>query len=275
MKRGTLRHRKLQRLATDLDIQPLYAAGILEGLWHWTAETAPNGDLGDVTGSELAAGIGYQGSGKALIGALLRRGWLEKAGTCLWVHDWYDHADYDVHASVARRRQWFQNAQVPKFSKLKPGEKEAAEEFYANSQGIPNEGLTNRALPSHSQAIAKPITEAAAPPPEKPLKPEAVVPPELNTPEFLDAWKRWKAYRREIRKPLTESTIEGQLKKLAKVGPKQAIDLIENSIANSWRGLFFPNHTGSQNDPHRKNTPGSIAPAATGGFKASTPVTAF
>lgn len=184
MKRGTLRHRKLIRLAGELGIQPLFAAGILEGLWHWAAETCPTGSLQDATPEEIAAGIGYQGDCEALISALVTAGWLDKMransrtnmrdcaqtarttrANCahvLCIHDWHEHADYDVHATVARKRMLFHNGQVPKLSKLRPDERKEAEEFYANTLRIRNEYATNRALPKPSRSRSHSLNQAEA-----------------------------------------------------------------------------------------------------------------
>ena len=73
---------------------------------------------------------------------------------------------------------------------------------------------------------------------EKEKEKEEVVPISLNNPSFLAAWKKWQAYRVEIRHKLTPSTINSQLKKMAGWGSNKAIASIEYSIGNGWRGLF-------------------------------------
>jgi hypothetical protein len=66
------------------------------------------------------------------------------------------------------------------------------------------------------------------------------IPPELNTPEFREAWDRWAQHRREIKKPLTPTSIDQQLKSLAKMGLSRAIETIEHTIAKGWQGLREP-----------------------------------
>ncbi len=80
----------------------------------------------------------------------------------------------------------------------------------------------------------------------------AFFPPSLDTQAFREAWTRWMDYRREIRKPLTPTTVAAQLKKLAVLGPDAAVASIDQSIGNGWRGLFpveAQNRGAVENDP--------------------------
>jgi hypothetical protein len=69
---------------------------------------------------------------------------------------------------------------------------------------------------------------------------EVVIPGVLNTLDFRAAWDRWAGYRSETRHALTKSTIEAQLKFLEQLGAAAAVETIEKSIRNGWRGLFEP-----------------------------------
>lgn len=54
------------------------------------------------------------------------------------------------------------------------------------------------------------------------------------------AWSLWCAYRKEIRKPLSEKkpiSYEAAQRKLASFGPDQ-MAVVERSIENGWQGLF-------------------------------------
>lgn len=64
------------------------------------------------------------------------------------------------------------------------------------------------------------------------------VPENLNTEEFLATWKDWLAYRKEIKKTMTERTQKMQLKKLSGYSVGIAIAMIEQSIENGWQGIF-------------------------------------
>lgn len=53
---------------------------------------------------------------------------------------------------------------------------------------------------------------------------------------FLDSWKEWVEYRKEIKKPITSRSAKMQFKQLESfIDP---VGAIENSIANQYQGLF-------------------------------------
>jgi hypothetical protein len=58
-------------------------------------------------------------------------------------------------------------------------------------------------------------------------------------PEGLDlqAWNRWEAYKREIRKPIKPASLLAAQRKLAGFGSDQAA-VVEHSIAQGWTGLY-------------------------------------
>ena len=51
-----------------------------------------------------------------------------------------------------------------------------------------------------------------------------------------EVWQDWINFRKEIRKPLTETTCKQLAKKLA--GCSDADAVLCNSIANGWQGIF-------------------------------------
>jgi hypothetical protein len=56
---------------------------------------------------------------------------------------------------------------------------------------------------------------------------------------FADAWDKWVAYRKQIKKPLSEMTMKEQLLMLSGWGSEEnAIASINKSIAFGWQGLF-------------------------------------
>jgi len=62
----------------------------------------------------------------------------------------------------------------------------------------------------------------------------------LSIDGFLEAYKVWCEYRKEIKKPLTSKAVAIQLKKLIEFSEKgnDLIEVIEKSISNGWTGLF-------------------------------------
>ena len=65
-------------------------------------------------------------------------------------------------------------------------------------------------------------------------------PPCLDCDEFREVWTAWIAHRKEIKKPLTPTSIGQQLRKLSEWGLSRAIEAIRHSIANGWQGIFEP-----------------------------------
>ena len=73
----------------------------------------------------------------------------------------------------------------------------------------------------------------------------ALIPKNLDSGPFRDAWREWLAYRRQRKQSLTPATIGKQLKKLAAWGPVVAVQSIEQSIEHGWQGLFEPKGGGN------------------------------
>lgn len=65
----------------------------------------------------------------------------------------------------------------------------------------------------------------------------ASVPETLDTEAFRAAWEDWQAHRREIKKPLTKTSIKGQLTQFAQWGEQRSIAAIRYTIRKGWQGL--------------------------------------
>jgi hypothetical protein len=89
-------------------------------------------------------------------------------------------------------------------------------------------------------------SEPVAPEPKPARKPKAKpdqpdMPAVLSlSPEFVAAWDRWTAHRRELRKPLTPTATRQQFAELERMGPEDAVAAIDQSIRNGWTGIFAP-----------------------------------
>ncbi len=130
----------------------------------------------------------------------------------------------------------------------------------AASPDLPSE----KATPGHQgedKASPKPTEEPANKPPGKrqiraPADPgrsrsrpgkrkkRRRLPGAIRSPGFIDAWEAFVRHRIEIKRPLTRTAAELNLKRLAAVGEAEAIARIERSITNGWQGLFFPGDSG-------------------------------
>jgi hypothetical protein len=76
------------------------------------------------------------------------------------------------------------------------------------------------------------------------------LPADLQTnPELQTAWTAWIQHRSEIRKKLTPSAAQEQIKQIRQWGPDRAVAAIHHSIAGSYQGIFEPNH--NQKKPSR------------------------
>jgi len=101
--RGTLTHWKTRLLAKELGMMPCQALGILEALWHVTAELAPAGNIGRLPNMAIAMEMFYEGDPDKLIGALVMSGHLDQdAEHRLLIHDWSQHVDYNTRRKLER-----------------------------------------------------------------------------------------------------------------------------------------------------------------------------
>lgn len=90
--------KKLIRLLRDalpalpIDIETI-AIGMLERLWHATANDAFRGDIGKLTNDEIAESIGWFGNADLIVSILVATRWLDVSDQFrLVVHDWHEHA---------------------------------------------------------------------------------------------------------------------------------------------------------------------------------------
>jgi hypothetical protein len=105
MKTGTPNHIKTKRLARKLKL-PLYSVvGILETLWHLTADCADDGGIGRHSNEEIAAYLEWGGDCDELVDALVSSGWLDAHPLHrLIVHDWMEHAPKFIKDRVSKRK---------------------------------------------------------------------------------------------------------------------------------------------------------------------------
>lgn len=116
--RGILTHRKTRKLARALGICPAFAVGLLEAMWHVTAEQQVDGGIGRMANQDIADEMFYDGDADALIEALIACGWLEPMKHCrLYVHDWHEHADDAVQWRILRARRRFASGAESKRAK--------------------------------------------------------------------------------------------------------------------------------------------------------------
>ncbi len=126
MKNDAPNHPKMLDLAHRLEINQAWAIGIMEKLWHWTADFAPQGDIGKFTNTHIAKAVYWPGDPDKLITALVEVRWLdehEDTAIRLIIHDWPDHCDDFVHKSLANKRRLFADGSRPGLTRLNHSER--------------------------------------------------------------------------------------------------------------------------------------------------------
>jgi len=78
------------------------------------------------------------------------------------------------------------------------------------------------------------------------------IPSTLATPEFVEAWAEWCAYKRERGQTLRSRTAKAQLGEMSGWGGSVAVAAIRKSIVNGWTGVFQPDAHGGRAKPVEK-----------------------
>lgn len=193
MKRGTVDHPKMLRLAKLLGIERWGAVGIMESLWHFTARHAIQGDIGRWPNEEIAEGIGWLGDPDKLMNALVTSRWIDTcANSRLVIHDWSDHCDDSVRKTLKNRHLSPLSPETSgKFRKSKPGGAKSngkvppAITTTISSPGPPPEPEPSQALTTSSpEASSVLMTEFAFPVVGDPERPTWIL-----TSEFYETLK--------------------------------------------------------------------------------------
>lgn len=101
--RGALTHRKTRRLAKIMGIAQPFALGLMESLWHVTAEQAPTGAIGRLSNQDIADEMFWEGDADDLINALVSSDLLEHHPRFrLIVHNYHKYADQATKRKVER-----------------------------------------------------------------------------------------------------------------------------------------------------------------------------
>lgn len=148
MKRGTPRHPKVANLADRLSVELCVAVGILELLWHFTAEYAPAGDIGRHSDQAIVRALHCRKKATVLIEGLVNSSWVDRSDAFrLVTHDWSDHADDATHMKLARAKLFFCDGSAPNYKRLPVSERALADCFYAH--GVRTESPQN----AHSGSV--------------------------------------------------------------------------------------------------------------------------
>lgn len=145
MKRGTPRHPKTLHLAELINRDVPTAVGYLELLFHFTAEFAPQGDIGRYDDARIEAALHWRGKRGALLEALKTAGWVDEHLSARYAtHDWHDHCDDTV-----RKRLKYNNLDFLSHAGKISGESQKISAPVAENLSLP--------IPSHPKPSPKPI----------------------------------------------------------------------------------------------------------------------
>lgn len=196
MKRGSLSHPKIRKLARLIDMPPFAAMGLLEALTHWAFTYAMDGGIGKFDDDEIADGVGWRGKPADMMQALFEAKLVAQHDHFRWViHDWHEHADTATHMAMARANRWFWDGQMPKLGNFGKNEKQALtevyegwsaphgygpalpwpQESYAEATSLPFPSPPCPALPSLREGAGAPsVPNGKADSPPKPAEPARV-----------------------------------------------------------------------------------------------------
>lgn len=158
--RGTANHRKIMRLSRRLDIDPCFALGVMEAIWHITAEQQPDGGIGRLSDQDIADEIGYTKCAETLIKALVDAKWLDQVlGVRLYIHDWHVWADDGVISKLVKRTLRFANGEIPRLTKYSTGMREKILAHYAQDGPTVRELRTLRVPVPVPEPVPVPVPE--------------------------------------------------------------------------------------------------------------------
>lgn len=182
--RGTLTHWKTRILAAELQIDPSHALGLLEALWHVTAEDAPPGDIGRLSNEAIAMQMFCRFDPNALIEAMLKSRHLEYINGVLVVHHWSEHSDDSVDNKLARNGLYYFDGQEPRMRRLSNKERERICEKF---------GFTGSRVRIKAHGVRTAWSQVGTKSHEKPLPVPVPVPvPEESTTEDSGSLEVWK-----------------------------------------------------------------------------------
>ena len=111
MKRNTQNHPKVWITCKIVGIRRPALLGHLELLWDFTAQYAPQGDIGRYPDDRIEAAMDWSGKRGKLISGLVDGKWVDRDDNHrLLIHDWEDHANESIGKLLQRRKLPFLTA---------------------------------------------------------------------------------------------------------------------------------------------------------------------
>lgn len=164
MKTGTSQHPKTADLCHRLQIDTCLAVGVLNCLWEFACDYAPQGNIGKWTDTQIAGSIGWKGDAGQLINSLVDSRWVDRDEEHrLLIHDWSEHAPHYVKERL--RRQGLAIIGAKRSKTEQNGEKIAYKAGLGRAgQGKARQGKTHIGAAQSSCACVEAISEPKAAP---------------------------------------------------------------------------------------------------------------
>ncbi|WP_338506443.1 DNA replication domain protein [Erwinia aphidicola] len=208
------------QMAEALDIDPDAVLGKLVRIWTWADQQTVDGNAGSVTKSVLDRLSFVTGFADALISV----GWLSQEDGRLFF------PNFERHNGDSSKKRALTNRRVTEHRKKGP-------ESNAKRNAGSVTPAFQKALPEEEEE-----EDIKTDPPLTPPKPKKSFP----YPAGLNAaaWDEWKQYRRDMKlkayapTPRSEGAAITNLLGLSAGDPQRQEEIIRQSMANGWQGLF-------------------------------------
>jgi hypothetical protein len=180
VKRGTLEHRKLIRLASLLSAERptdlADALGIIEAICnHFAPRSTPQGDIGKCSDSEIAIGIRTSRDPSLLVQSLVDSEWFDRHPEYrLVIHDWPEHADESVRKYLLRHKLRWLTVSGPRRVTVRTPSRQHLDTVRPPRAGSGTGSGSSKSSEGKGSAEGKPFDRFWAAYPRKKSKPDAV-----------------------------------------------------------------------------------------------------
>lgn len=203
------------QIAQVLQIDPDAVAGKLIRVWSWASRNCHASGVTTITAMSLIdRHAGAPGFAEAM----------EKAGWLIVENETLCFPNFDRHISKSAKDRALGNERQKK-------------KRHANVTKKSRSNRDKNVTPLLFSSLTNEFKKDSR---TRDKKDSPTLPDEFDVPEFRDAWAAWQQHRREIRKPITPTSLKQQLAQFTKWGVRRSIRAIEHTITKGWTGLREP-----------------------------------
>jgi hypothetical protein len=238
-------------IAKRLGTTEFHVIGMLHKIWSWADMQLVDGNADSVTFSWIDRYIGVTGFAQAMSS----EGWLDPKGDegC----DGVVFPEWNEHFSQSAKKRAVTAKRVKRHRNKSNDECNAqCNDVSVTPSSSSSSSVINSSLKGESEGKGKK---------SKPDSGDLLFPDPLNNDRFKAALDAWVGYRKKIRKPLTQDSIEAILKEWEKRPIEEFEDAVQFTKSKGWQGLAERNdngrsgtgksnvNRGQQFDPERKD----------------------